>query len=121
MKTPPTLAGRAAEQLAESHLARRGLVTLDRNYRCPGGEIDLVMRDRDTLIFVEVRMRAGRQFGGAEESVDRRKQARIARCAEHYLQTRGGPRGLDCRFDVVALCRSGDQYDVSWIRDAFTL
>lgn len=121
MTPAPTAAGRSAERLAESYLAGRGLATLARNHRCPGGEIDLVMQDGATLVFVEVRLRAHPGFGGAAGSVDRRKQARIARCAEHYLQRHRGAGDCDCRFDVVALRPDGEQYDVSWIRDAFTL
>ncbi|MDZ7750792.1 MAG: YraN family protein [Gammaproteobacteria bacterium] len=121
MRPATSQRGAAAERFAEAHLKAHGLATLARNYRCPGGELDLVMRDGVTLVFVEVRMRTTRGFGGAEASVDARKRARIARCAAHYLQKGHGPREAPCRFDVVALYPAGEQYDVNWIRAAFTL
>lgn len=120
MTNVTTRRGQAGERLAEAHLTARGLVTLARNYRCRGGEIDLVMRDGRAIVFVEVRTRASRAFGGAEASVDRRKQARIARCAEGYLQAAAGLADADCRFDVVALHGGGEHYEVNWIRGAFT-
>lgn len=121
MRAPTSHRGEAAERFAEAHLQARGLTTRVRNYRCPGGELDLVMMDGATLVFVEVRMRTTRRFGGAEASVDARKRARIARCAAHYLQVGHGNREAPCRFDVVALYPAGEQYDVNWIRAAFTL
>lgn len=121
MRPATSQQGEAAERFAEAHLRAHGLTTLTRNYRCPGGELDLIMKDGATLVFVEVRMRTTRRFGGAEASVDARKRARIARCAAHYLQAGRGGGEAPCRFDVVALYPAGEQYDVNWIRAAFTL
>jgi len=108
-------AGAQAESLAMRHLEARGMVVLDRNFRCRGGEIDLVMRDGRTVVFVEVRMRASNRFGGAGESIDARKRGRIVLAARHYL---AGRTDTACRFDVVLLGdpRTGH---VEWIRDAF--
>lgn len=106
--------GQAAEQRAAAFLAANGLTEIERNYRVRGGEIDLVMRDGEHLVFVEVRYRSRGDFGGAAASVTSAKQARLALAAEHYLQRSGGL--APCRFDVVAL--QGDQ-DPEWIRDAF--
>jgi putative endonuclease len=107
-------AGRQAEQRAEALLRGRGLKLLTRNYRCRGGEIDLVMRDAESLVFVEVRYRRHAQFGGALSSVDANKRRRLVVAAQHYLVSSGwqGP----CRFDVVGFDhgRQGE-----WIRDAF--
>lgn len=105
--------GAAAEQRAADHLARRGLKLVERNYRCRGGEIDLIMQDGATLVFVEVRARAPSRFGGAAESITRTKQARVILAARHYLAR----HGLDapCRFDVVLL----DGGECAWIRSAF--
>jgi len=106
--------GRDAEQRAAAFLRGRGLVELQRNFRVRGGEIDLVMRDGEHLVFVEVRFRSRTDFGGAAASVTAAKQARLALAARHYLLRHGG--NLPCRFDVVAL--DGDR-PPHWIRDAF--
>jgi putative endonuclease len=110
-----TLSGAQAEKLACAHLERAGLKLLTRNYRCPQGEIDLVMDDRGTLVFVEVRYRQSSAFGTPAETVDRRKQARLQAAAGHYLLTHAADRV--CRFDVVAM--SGRDAHIEWLRDAF--
>jgi putative endonuclease len=108
-------AGRDAERHAETALARLGLRHVARNYRCRAGEIDLIMRDGDCLVFVEVRYRSRNDFGDALASVDRHKQRRLILAAQHYLVRTGwnGP----CRFDVIGLDR---RYRTHWIRDAFS-
>jgi putative endonuclease len=106
--------GQAAEQTAADFLRARGLVEVGRNYRVRGGEIDLIMRDQEHLVFVEVRYRARNDFGGAAASVTAAKQARLTLAAQHYLQRTGSQ--APCRFDVVAL--DGNQ-PPQWIRDAF--
>lgn len=109
------LNGAEAEALAGEHLERAGLRTLARNYRCPQGEIDLIMDDRDTLVFVEVRYRHSAGFGSATESVDRRKQQRLIAAARHYLAANRIDR--PCRFDVVAVTGTPPRFD--WLRNAF--
>ncbi len=106
--------GASAERTAEAFLVAQGLQPVTRNYRCKGGELDLIMRQADALVFVEVRLRRGRAFGGATASVDRRKQKRLIHAAQRYLQqTRWtGP----CRFDVIGL---DDRSPPEWIRNAF--
>jgi len=106
--------GREAEDRAAAWLADRGLQLLARNYRCRGGEIDLVMRDASHLVFVEVRYRSRNDFGGALSSVGPAKQRRLLLAAQHYLARNGwtGP----CRFDVVGFEHDGKAH---WIRDAF--
>lgn len=106
--------GRRAEDIAAVLLARRGLKVLARNYRCRGGEIDLICRDGQTLVFVEVRARSSLRFGGAAESITAAKQARILHASRHYLADRGEPV---CRFDVVLI--DGPASTPEWIRDAF--
>jgi len=106
--------GDAKEGIARRFLEDRGLKLVAHNVRCRHGEIDLVMRDEQTLVFVEVRYRRGEGFGGAAASVDRRKQARLTAAAGYYLQRH--PTDLPCRFDVVAI---GAQDRVQWIKDAF--
>src|SRR5690606_24818947 len=80
-----TASGTLAEEQAAQHLARHGLKILARNYRCRGGEIDLVCRDGATLVFVEVRLRTHRGYGGAAASITPAKQRRITLAANHYL------------------------------------
>ncbi len=110
-------AGDAAEDRALAHLLAAGLKLLARNYRTPGrggGEIDLVMRDAGgTLVFVEVRRRASRSFGGAAASIGATKRRRIIFAARHYLMRSAQPP--PCRFDVVSV--EGDA--VEWLRAAF--
>lgn len=108
--------GRVAESAAAAYLARKGLVLIEANYRCRLGEIDLVLRDRGSIVFAEVRLRKGTRFGGAAESIDARKRARIVAAARHFL---AGKPEQACRFDVVLL-DSLDPPRIEWIRDAFS-
>ncbi len=110
MKRAASEAGRHAEDLALAYLQRHGLVLIERNARHRRGEIDLVMRDGATLVFVEVRQRSSARFGGAAASIDATKQMRLWRSAEHYLQRYAVPPA--CRFDAV--CIDGDS--LQWLR-----
>lgn len=112
---PRHVRGALAEDLALEHLRARGLVLLERNFRCRRGEIDLVMRDGDTVVFVEVRLRAPGRHASAAESIDARKRARIVAAARFYLAGRGEP---PCRFDCVVLERA-EAAAVVWLRAAF--
>lgn len=105
--------GAEAERLAEEYLAARGLRLLQRNFRCRGGEIDLVMQDGAALVFVEVRSRRSADFGGAAASITAAKRARIILAARHYLAGLGAPP--TCRFDAV-LFQAGR---VEWLKGAF--
>ena len=84
-----------------------------RNYRCRQGEVDLVAKDGETLVFVEVRWRSGDRFGGAAESIDARKLKRMAKAARHYLAGQGADR--PCRFDAVLI--DGEGRTLSWLQD----
>jgi len=106
--------GGAKEALAADYLAARGLRLIARNHRCRFGEIDLVMRDGDSLVFVEVRYRGSSRFGSPAETVDRHKQRRLIAAAGHYLHA--NPSVLPCRFDVVAI--SGPDR-IEWLQNAF--
>lgn len=87
-----------------------------RNYRCRYGEIDLIMREGESLVFVEVRLRSRGDYGGAAGSIDGAKQGKLIRTAQHYLSTlRKIP---PCRFDALLL-HSRDGADVEWVRNAF--
>ena len=111
------LTGKDAEQLAARFLTQQGLAELCRNYHCRGGEIDLIMRDGDVTVFVEVRRRRHRAFGGAAASIGPDKQRRIARTAQIYLSRTFGDCDLPVRFDVVAI--DGAQSELRWLRSAF--
>ena len=109
--------GAAAEDRALAHLQAAGLRLVQRNYRTPGrggGEIDLILRERDaTLVFVEVRSRASRAFGGAGASITSSKRRRLIFAAQHYLLRLNPPP--PCRFDAVLI--EGDS--IQWLRAAF--
>jgi putative endonuclease len=112
--------GRELEALARRYLEDRGLRLVTKNFRCPGGELDLVMQDRNELVFVEVRGRRGNRFGSAAESVDQRKRRRLVMAAQRFLQRHPALASGPCRFDVVALTGGAkDSLQVDWIRDAF--
>ncbi len=108
--------GSDAEQIAASYLLNQNLVLVTQNYRCRFGEIDLIMLDQTTLVFVEVRMRVNEAFGGAAASITPSKQEKLLRTARHYLS------GLNtepaCRFDAVLLSGSNGQ-NIEWIKNAF--
>jgi putative endonuclease len=107
--------GDGAERRARAFLEQQGLQHVASNVRSKRGELDLVMRDGEILVFIEVRLRASERFGGAAASVDHRKQTRIATAAAYFLQKQRPQRA--CRFDVVAL----DSADtINWIRNAFS-
>lgn len=111
--------GRRVEEAARRYLTGRGLREVARNFRCRVGEIDLVMRDGDCLVFVEVRYRRSERFGGAAESIVARKRRRLWRAAQYYLQTHGEYAGLAARFDVVAVRPGPSGLSIEWITDAF--
>ncbi len=114
-RSPAQARGDVAEARALAHLAGHGLQLVARNVASRLGEIDLVMRDGDTLVFVEVRSRARRDFGGAAASVGPDKQRRLRREAQRYLNVHFGDRWPACRFDVCAF----DGAAIDWIRGAF--
>lgn len=115
------LLGNRAERAAERLLTDTGMRLLARNYRCKQGELDLVMRDADTVVFVEVRYRRKNQWGSAVETVDWRKQKRLIAAAQHYLITHPHLVDQPCRFDVVAAeGNPADPGAYRWIREAFT-
>lgn len=113
------LQGGRWEKLAESFLNKRGLKTLARNYHSRFGEIDLIMMDRQTLVFTEVRYRSRNTHGSGAESVTFTKQKRITRAAQRFLQQHLHHASLTCRFDVVSISNEEDRTLVNWIRNAF--
>lgn len=112
-------AGACYEDIALDHLERAGLALIERNYTCRYGEIDLVMRERDTVVFVEVRYRRGGVFGDGIDSVDAGKRAKLVRAAEVFLVNHPRLAGAACRFDVVAISGDATAPALDWRRNAF--
>lgn len=112
----PGRTGAAAETAALEFLIGKGMSLRCRNYRCRLGEIDLVLQDGPSIVFVEVRLRTNPSFGGAAESIGPRKRARIVAAARHYL---AGHQQLPCRFDVILLDRL-EPPRFEWIQNAFS-
>jgi putative endonuclease len=112
LRTAKQIAGDAGEERALRHLQQHGLSLVERNFRCKGGEIDLLMQEGQVLVFVEVRKRADQRHGGAAASVTWRKQRRLIIAAQVYLQRYRTPPA--CRFDVIAI--EGDT--LNWLKNA---
>ena len=114
-------AGAAAEDAALDYLRKQGLALVARNFRCRYGELDLIMRDETTLVFVEVRFRRSNAFGGAFASIDAAKQHKLTRTAECYLarQSRHTYVYDGCRFDAVAVRPAGRSFHFDWLPNAF--
>jgi len=116
--TAPTdkqLTGLQAEARAENYLTKNGLRLVERNFLCKLGEIDLIMLDGTTLVFVEVRFRKNARFGSALETVNLSKQRKIINAAQFYLRTHSTVANSAARFDVVGI--TGD--DIQWVSSAF--
>jgi putative endonuclease len=113
-KAAHLLRGKSAEDQAHDYLIKQGLKPVCRNYRCKQGELDLVMRDQQALVIVEVRYRKSAIYGSALESVTTSKQTRIIAATHHYLAN----QALDCplRFDVIAITGIGE---INWVKNAF--
>lgn len=107
--------GLAAEKCAATFLINQGLKLVAQNYHCRFGEIDLIMLDAKTLVFVEVRLRKNTQFGGAGSSITPQKMQKLILTAQHYLQLYGEQ---PCRFDAI-LMHSTDAKSIEWVRNAF--
>ena len=113
--------GRRGEKIAAKHLCRIGYKVLYRNYRAPkGGEVDLVCREGDTLVFVEVKTRSSAAFGAPAEAVTRDKQRLIARGALAWLKLLKNP-DIPFRFDIVEVRTQGKKAEATVIRNAFGL
>jgi len=107
--------GLEAEKLAATFLLKHGLKLVTQNYHCRFGEIDLIMKDAEVLVFIEVRLRTNNKFGGAGASITMQKQHKLITTAQHYLQQHGDNV---CRFDVILMSRTESQ-NIEWIRNAF--
>ena len=108
--------GEAAERYALDYLEKAGLTHITSNWSCQFGEIDLIMLEHDTLVFVEVRYRRSANYGDAASSVTPQKQQRLLKAARLWLCRQNGSfETVDCRFDVVAFTGN----DIQWLKNAF--
>lgn len=122
------LTGESAEQDACNFLVKNKLKLITRNYRCKFGEIDLIMQDKQSLVFVEVRYRKNSQFGSGAESITANKQRKLIKTASHYLQQNPKTAQYAARFDVISMSSGGNsngqtnpenETKIDWIKDAF--
>ena len=111
--------GRQGERIALDFLKRYGLVPLEKNYRTTRGEIDLIMRDNETIVFVEVRARSDNNYMQPLESIDDHKVEHIIYASRHYLQREKLENDAYCRFDIVILTGNDRQPKIEWIKNAF--
>lgn len=111
--------GKRWEKIAESFLRRHGLTTRKRNFSSRLGEIDLVMNDRNSLVFVEVRFRGNNRHGSGADTVTRQKQARIIRAAMYFLSQNPRLSQKPCRFDVISIGTDQGNHQIQWIKNAF--
>ena len=119
MKINENNKGFDAEKLAAIFLVSNGLKLVVQNYHCRFGEIDLIMKDASTLVFVEVRLRSNAKFGSAGASITLQKQQKLIAAAQHYLQQHGQSHGNPaCRFDAI-LMNKADLQHIEWVRNAF--
>ncbi len=115
----PDSKGHQAEQLAARYLQDHGLSLEASNYRTPLGEIDLICKDQDQLVFVEVRYKANQAWASPAESVTRSKQLKLIKAARQYLQQHDPAGHLSCRFDVVAMTGDIKAPVIDWLPNAF--
>jgi putative endonuclease len=112
--------GKWGEDLALQKVKKLGYRCIVRNYRCPLGEVDLIARDGDTLVFVEIKTRKGRSLGYAKEAVNRRKRRQLSKVALAYMKANGCSEAR-ARFDVVVINLEGKAEEIEVIRNAFDL
>ena len=118
MQTHKQILGQEGERIAEIYLRRKGYRVVERNYRCPVGELDLILLDRRVVVFVEVKTRSDDRFGAPLESVGPRKQKKMIKTALFFL-TRHRLHNRDARFDVVGISYQGGEPMVEHIQNAF--
>jgi putative endonuclease len=118
MQGQKQILGKEGEQVAERYLRKKGYRLVERNYRCPVGELDLIVLDGRVIVFVEVKTRSDDRFGIPFESVHRRKQRRMIKAALFFL-TQHRLHHRDARFDVIGISLMGGGPVVEHIRNAF--
>ena len=113
--------GARAEKQALRYLKQQGLRLVTHNFACRQGEVDLIMLEKEALVFIEVRFRASQAFGGSVSSITVRKQQKIRKAAAQFLQHHTSHRHRHCRFDAVTISADDDnrQNRLEWIKGAF--
>jgi len=114
------LIGKKGEELAYGYLRKLGYAILEKNYRCPFGEIDIIARDKKTLVFVEVKSRTTDDFGYPEEAVGKDKQRKIVLCAQQYL-LKNEKDNTPVRFDVIAIKMGNNRTEITHFKDALEI
>ncbi len=109
--------GKKGEDLAAELCNKRGLVVVEKNYRTPFGEIDIIAKDRDVLVFIEVKARAGDIYGAPFEAVTQRKREKIRKVALSYIKR--FRKEVPARFDVISISMKEDGPHLEYIQDAF--
>jgi putative endonuclease len=112
--------GQRAEQLAANYLKQQGLTPVIQNFSCRFGEIDNIMLDHETLVFIEVRYRQSQAYGLAAETIGYKKISRILTTAQSFLQQHEQYRHHNCRFDVISMHGDLEKPEIDWIKQAFT-
>lgn len=113
--------GQENESRACRYLKFKGLALITQNYRCYYGEIDLIMRDRDDIVFVEVRSRTRSDYGYASETINKTKQLKLIKTATHFLQSKRWLYKVNSRFDIVGMQYVDNTWKVEWIKNAFSV
>ena len=112
--------GQFGEELAYKKIKRLGFRSIVRNYRCPLGEVDLIAKDGDTLVFIEIKTRRGNTIGYAKEAVTPKKQRQLSKVALAYMKSNHCPEAK-ARFDVIAICLGSGEPEIEVIKNAFDL
>ena len=114
--------GNAAEKAAKRYLVQQGLDFVTRNFHSRYGEIDLIFKDKEVIVFIEVRCRNNPKFGNSIETIDHRKQKKIIKTAQYYLHQHKLTESVSCRFDVIGIeshTSGSNAMSVRWIKNAF--
>ena len=121
MKAPHLLRGQRAERTAQRWLQGRGLRPVATNFRCPQGELDLVMLDQSCLVVIEVRLRTRSDFGDGFATITAAKQSRLARATEAFLRQYPEHGHRELRFDAVSVSRENGHLRCDWLTHAFSI
>lgn len=117
-KNEPSNIGKVGEEIAGNYLIKKGYVILEKNFRYGHGEIDIIAKDGETLVFVEVKTKKHGDFGDPLYWISRKKQLQIGKIARAYLYQKGIDE-IDCRFDVITLQWEKGSYKIEHLQDAF--
>ncbi len=120
-QSPTQQKGLFYEQLALRYLKKRKLKLLHKNYHCRSGEIDLIMQDHESIVFVEVRYREKTAFGDGLDSVTSHKQQKLIKTAQLYLTQQGLYDKVAARFDVCSICQPHGKPVINWVKNAFEI